>query len=257
MISDFKILGINETNDISLIKEAYHSRVKQLHPDTTDNLNLVNNHFLFVEVCKAYQRLISKPSIISEQESKPIVNDEQTNIKSVIRHQDPAYVYYKNGIKIFSKIHPSEWKEREKAVIETEIGNDEEHQKEAQKKVMGLVSLFPKAYYYFSVVVNDYPESVWVSDSKDKMKLIEERMLRYKSIIESFSSWKEYKQKEKERYQNMMKTTKDRYEELHDKMRKEWKDKSGEFNHQVQRLDGTIENLLRGFILKSLSGTFV
>jgi hypothetical protein len=226
MISDFKLLGINETNDISIIKKAYRSRIKQLHPDTTDDINLVNNHFLFVEVCKAYQRLISKQTIISEKESIPIINNQHTNIENVVKHQDPAYVYYKNGIKIFSKIHPSEWKEREKAVIATEIGNDEESQKEAQKKVMGLVSLFPKAYYYFSIVVNDYPESVWVSDSKDKLKLIEERMLRYKSIIESFSSWKEYKIKEKERYQNMMKTTKDKYEELHVKMRKEWEDKS-------------------------------
>ena len=226
MISDFKLLGINETNDISIIKKAYRSRIKQLHPDTTDDINLVNNHFLFVEVCKAYQRLISKQTIISEKESIPIINNQHTNIENVVKHQDPAYVYYKNGIKIFSKIHPSEWKEREKAVIATEIGNDEESQKEAQKKVMGLVSLFPKAYYYFSIVVNDYPESVWVSDSKDKLKLIEERMLRYKSIIESFSSWKEFKIKEKDRYQNMMKTTKDKYEELNVKMNKEWEDKS-------------------------------
>jgi uncharacterized protein involved in tolerance to divalent cations len=226
MISDFKLLGIKETTDISIIKKAYHLRIKQLHPDTTDYRNLVNNHFLFVEVCKAYQRLISKPSTISKKENKPIINNEQSNIKIVVEHQDPAYVYYKNGIKMLSKIHPSEWKEREKAVIATEIGNDEESQKEAQKKIIGLVSLFPKAYYYFSIVVNDYPESVWASDSKDKMKLIEERMLRYKSIIESFSSWKEFKIKEKDRYQNMMKTTKDKYEELNVKMNKEWEDKS-------------------------------
>jgi curved DNA-binding protein CbpA len=226
MISDFKILGINETDDISAIKKAYHSRIKQLHPDTTDDLSLINNHYLFVEVCKAYQRLVSKTYLKSKNEDRFVINDNFTNSKTIVEHKDPAYVYYRNGIKIFTKIHPSEWKEKEKSVIATEIGDDEESQREAQKKVMSLVNLFPKAYYYFSIVVNDYPESVWVSDSKDKMKLIEERMLRYKSIIESFSSWKDYKIKEKERYQNMMKTTKDKYEELHDKMRKEWENKS-------------------------------
>jgi len=226
MISDFKLLGINETDDTSVIKNAYHSRIKQLHPDTTDNLELVNNHFLFIEVCKAYQRLISKSSIRSKKEGNSVINHDSKDIKSVIEHKDPAYVYYKNGIKIFARIHPSEWKDKEKSVIATEIGDDEASQKESQRKVMDLVSLFPKAYYYFSIVVNDYPESVWASDSKDKMQLIEERMSRYKSIIESFSSWKEYKMNEKERYQKMMKSTKEKYEELHDKMRKEWENKS-------------------------------
>ena len=111
MISDFKLLGINETDDISVIKNAYHSRIKQLHPDTTDNLELVNNHFLFIAVCKAYQRLISKSSIVSKKEGNSVINHDSKDIKSVVEHKDPAYVYYKNGINIFVRIrlgHPRE-----------------------------------------------------------------------------------------------------------------------------------------------------
>ena len=56
-----------------------------------------------------------------------------------------------------------------------------------QNKVRNLVKLFPKAYYYFSIVIHEYPDSVWFHDSKEKMSLIEERTVRYKKIIESFT----------------------------------------------------------------------
>ena len=62
-------------------------------------------------------------------------------------------------------------------------------EKETLEKVKELVSLFPKAYYYFSIVVHDYPNSVWVNDSKEKMEAIEKRMKIYKKIIESFIAW--------------------------------------------------------------------
>ena len=208
MISDFQLLGIEETLDIAIIKKAYRARVKQLHPDTTENETLINNHFLLVEVCKAYQRLISLApnktrESVKREPPRAGMNRAMTN-QSVIKHADPAYAYYKSGITIFKKIHPNEWKKEERSVISTEIGTDEAEQREAQKRVIDLVSLFPKAYYYFSVVANEYPESVWAADSVDKMALIEARMVRYKSIIESFSSWKECLAAEKKRYEEML-----------------------------------------------------
>ena len=208
MISDFQLLGIEETLDIAIIKKAYRARVKQLHPDTTENEKLINNHFLLVEVCKAYQRLLSvAPKDAQESGKKDVpraaMNPSMTS-QSVAKHSDPAYVYYKSGITIYNKIHPKEWKKEERSVIATEIGTDEKEQREAQQRVIDLVSLFPKAYYYFSVVANEYPESVWVADSIEKMALIEARMIRYKKIIESFSSWKECLAEEKKRYEAML-----------------------------------------------------
>lgn len=241
MISDYQILGIDKTDDAAIIKRAYHRRVKQLHPDTAATEVLVNNHFLFVEVCKAYQRLMAGVSNAAQDavgssaagscaagapaagapEAKASVVAADPG-KRLVKHSDPAYAYYKNATVIFRKIHPSEWKQPERSVFSTEVGSDDEDQREAQRKVMALVSLFPKAYYYFSVVVNEYPESVWASDARDKMALIEERMVRYKSIIESFSSWKTFVASEKERFQIMMKTTKENYAERYDRMRKYW-----------------------------------
>lgn len=201
MISDYRILGIEKTDDLSAIKKAYRLRVKQLHPDTADNDELIGNHFLFVEVCKAYRRLTAGAKDPEVQDRAPGPDrpkktssaDDGARKGALVAHSDPAYAYYKNGMDIFRRIHPSEWKAREKSVIQTELGDNEEDQRLARKKVIELVSMFPRAYYFFSTVVNEYPNSMWASDSHDKMKIIEERMVRYKKIIGSFSSWKEYR----------------------------------------------------------------
>ena len=206
MISDYEILGITQTADISLIKKAYHKRVKDLHPDTASDEDAVKNHFLFAEVCKAYKRLSQKHKgkVSQVQQSDGGKTDISSSMNgeaqhtSLVQHKDPAYVLYKKGIEIFSRIHPSQWKTGDKGVIATEIGDDEESQKKSKQIVMDLVRLFPKAYYYFSLVVNDFPDSPWYSDSVEKMNLIEKRMNTYKKIIESFSSWKEFKKIEKE-----------------------------------------------------------
>lgn len=206
MISDYQILGIEQTDDLSLIKKAYRLRAKQLHPDTADDGTMIGNHFLFVEVCRAYQRLTADCERREGQKKtayprgpkgesldKPTPNGASPR-REVVAHSDPAYAYYKKGMDIFRKIHPSEWKATEKAVIQTELGDTEEGQKEARARVMALVSMFPKAYYFFSTVINEYPSSVWASDSMDKMRKIEERMILYKKIIGSFSSWKEHRE---------------------------------------------------------------
>lgn len=239
MISDFQILGIEETDDRAAIKRAYRRRAKQLHPDTADSGVLVNNHFLFVEVCKAYGRLTgrapAKGSAAGDAVARPVAKAGARTVSptaaqpaaptasaGVIKHADPAYVYYKNGITIFGKIHPSEWKRRGRVGLSDVVDFDEADQREAQRKVMELVALFPKAYWFFSVVANEYPESPWAADARDKMALIEGRMVRYKSIIESFSSWKDFAASEKERFQTMMKATKENYANRHDRMRDGW-----------------------------------
>lgn len=182
MISDFQVLGIETTTDLALIKAAYRKRVKQLHPDTAASSlsasQKARNSLLMVEVCKAYRNLVSvtvtdqnAPTVNrSPDANKPsAMHNSEGSRSSLIRHKDPAYVYYKRGITLFYRIHPSQW---------TKGGERE--------TVLSLASLFPRAYHFFTLVADQYPESVWAQDAVDKMALIEERMRLYKSIIESF-----------------------------------------------------------------------
>jgi hypothetical protein len=105
---------------------------------------------------------------------------------AIALHADPAYVLYKNAMKLFMKVHPSQWTADIDKIAETYIPGHEAANAEIQAQVRELVTLFPKAYYYFSLVFHEYPESVWAPDAQDKMRLIERRTMQYKRIIESF-----------------------------------------------------------------------
>jgi outer membrane protein assembly factor BamD (BamD/ComL family) len=93
-------------------------------------------------------------------------------------------------MKYFMMIHPSQWNVDTQRMLNTKIAGDgEEDQQIIKRKILDLVGLFPKAYYYFGIVVHEYPESAWAYDSQEKMGKIEERIGMYRRIIESFTSW--------------------------------------------------------------------
>ncbi|HCM28019.1 MAG: hypothetical protein A2Z99_05485 [Treponema sp. GWB1_62_6] len=227
MVSDYDLLGIKETAGASEIKSAFRKRVKELHPDTTSDGNAGKNHFLFVEICKAYQRLCGKHPFAGQEPAVPANGTARDGPRfAVAEYSDPAYAYYRNGIRYFSKIHPSQWNIDSGGTPDTKLSDDDGSQDIIRKKVKDLVSLFPKAYYYFSIVVNEYPDSIWAADSREKTAIIEERMIRYRHIIESFSAWNDYGNKRKARYEEMSQNNDKRYHEFKDGFRKKWEEDS-------------------------------
>jgi hypothetical protein len=184
MLSDFDLLGIARTDDRDLIRAAYRRRVKETHPDVAADGDAFRNHLLFIQITKAYERLLRSSRSGSGRTSPR--NPPPDSGGAMVRHKDPAYAHYKAGMDFFMKIHPSRWKQATQRQLETPIPGDAGDQLRMKEKVMELVRLFPKAYYHFSMVVNEYPESDWAHDARVKMNLIEERTSRYKRIIESF-----------------------------------------------------------------------
>ncbi len=184
MISDFQILGISPTDDISIIRGAYRKRVKESHPDVVKDNDSINNHLLFIQITKAYQRLISRCT--KNGSEKPVVQSIEHDGKQLTRYKDPAYSFYREGMKYFMKIHPSEWKLESHRMLESTIPGNEKDRDIIKNKVKEIFKTFPNAYYYFSIVANEYPDSRWSIDSRDKMRIIEERTNMYKKIIDSF-----------------------------------------------------------------------
>ncbi|HEQ72679.1 MAG TPA: hypothetical protein ENN69_09335 [Spirochaetia bacterium] len=214
MISDYAKLGVSETADLSAIKKAFRKKMKELHPDLAEGEESVERHILFVEVRRAYQRLCAEKSDAGGGAASPVGRASMPGRAFAARsdsggevgaqpavHADPAYVFYKNGMRFFMRIHPSQWNLETGRRLNTTIAGHEQDQDKIRRKVMDLVGLFPKAYYYFSIVVNEYPDSPWARDAGDKMNVIEERTLRYKKIIESFSSWNKDPKEEAREFQ--------------------------------------------------------
>jgi hypothetical protein len=216
MLNDYQILHIHENADIPTIKSAYRKLVKEIHPDVTRGS--FEKHLLFIRINQAYERLIKnkkakagasvkaarsskadRPSQEARAQAAETAPSEQADgqtqqaspgaagLSGIIKHKEPAYAFYKTGMNCFMKIHPSQWSIEVKKVMDTPGPKNMQELEKIKDKVKNLVKLFPKAYYYFSIVVHEYPDSVWYRDAKNKMALIEERTVRYQKIIESFT----------------------------------------------------------------------
>ncbi len=184
MLTDYQILHIPKNADIQAIKSAYRKIVKEIHPDVTNAS--FEKHLLFVQINQARERLMKSYKADAVRSVKTMKHPIPKK-SGIIKHKDPAYAFYKTGMKCFMKIHPSQWQIKVKTIMDTPGPKDTEELEKVKAKVKNLVKLFHKAYYYFSIVVHKYLESVWFKDAKDKMTLIEERTIRYKKIIESFT----------------------------------------------------------------------
>ena len=197
MIGDCRILGIEETEDADAIKRAFRKKVKELHPDLAAGEDALRKHELFVQLCEAYKRLLGRERPYSRP--RPAAKGAP-NSGGLVAYSDPAYAFYKAGMSILMKIHPSQWNIDTQRMLNTKIAGSDGDQELIKRKVLDLVGLFPKAYYYFGIVVHEYPESDWAFDAEEKMDRIEERIGRYRRIIESFSTWNVDKKAVIERY---------------------------------------------------------
>jgi hypothetical protein len=230
MISDFQVLGIEETKDLAVIKSAYRKKMKELHPDLAEEGESFHRHLLFIAVSAAYKRLIGVEPMEAAEAAEAAPRDRKrprtektAESAGLAVHADPAYVFYRTGMKFFMMIHPSQWNETQR-MLNTKIAGKDEDQELIRRKVMELVKLFPKAYYYFSIVLHEYPDSVWAFDAAVKTKLIEDRTKRYKHIIESFSSWNE-DEKEKARQRARIRAMEDQLRKTIDAdVEKKWRE---------------------------------
>jgi hypothetical protein len=201
-MNDFQLLGMAETRDPRLVKEAFRARAKELHPDIPrDELGAdpLKRHLLFIALTGAYRRILSNIEAAPQPPCQADSGAQRPPSARAARgeeagtalrpHSDPAYAFYKNAMRYYMAIHPSAWEPRPSVPSEryADRGAEEEAMR---KKVEELVTLFPKAYYYFSVVVTEYPGSPWAADARDKMALIERRTAGYKRILASFGAWK-------------------------------------------------------------------
>jgi hypothetical protein len=221
MISDCRILGIDETRDISAIKSAFRRKMKELHPDLAPGDDPLKAHALFVGVCEAYRRLLGRlGSTTAEMPIAPRADDGQ----GLVAYSDPAYAFYKAGMRHLMRIHPSQWNLDTQRMLNTRIAGSEDDQEVIKGKVLDLVRLFPKAYYYFSIVAHEYPDSAWAFDAQEKMGKIEERIGRYRRIIESFSSWNVDKKDAIRQYQTKYGEHREMRESVNKDAPKHWKE---------------------------------
>ena len=178
------------------------------HPDLKKNRDAPESHLRMIQLNEAYKRIVKAmrsahggnstlpesglpresarestsifDSTVIEVNDRPLDEesrrDKSQDPKGIVPHKDPAYTYYKRGYKIFTRIHPGIWYWAWDRTSPTAMA----------AKVQEVIDLLPLAYYYFNVVVEEYPKSHWFLDSKYKIRKLERLAPIYKKILRSY-----------------------------------------------------------------------
>jgi len=192
----YTILGLSKGASLAEIKTAYRGLVRKYHPDLRfdDTEERRKCHAIMVRINMAYNEIIKSYKHQPEQPLQPPdvqQKREPTDVENQVlpgKVKDPAYVYYKQGHTFF---HQGFYKfYRKKIKVDIKL----------QAAVEILVN-FQKAYGYYKKVVDEYPESPWVYDSKWKMEKIAKLTPIYHSILKRLKI-KSEEERVKEEYRN-------------------------------------------------------
>jgi len=148
--------------------------IKKFHPDLCTDTYLEK---LYNEITI---KLVNKLNQIKTQDLKISQNNNDSknnkNGLKIVREQD--YVYYKLGIKYYKNIHPNYFYKR---------NADTTFETKTFEEILTILNnihiSFSIAEYYFSNVIENYPQSLYYEDSKDKIKLLKKLFKSYDNVV--------------------------------------------------------------------------
>jgi len=87
------------------------------------------------------------------------------------------YTYYKQGIKYYRNIHPNKfYKRNSDTTFETKTSD------EINSALKKIFLSFNLSEFYFSKIIEEYPESSYFEDAKAKLKLLKKIYKSYENI---------------------------------------------------------------------------
>ena len=155
-------------------KAEYVRQLKQLikkyHPD------LCRDSFIESVYNEITKKLVNKLNELKSKENRETQNIKNDNEYGLVKRKSQDYCYYKSGIKFYRNIHPNQFYKRN---IDTTFET---------KTYQELVLILNKIYlsfnlseHYFKKVIDEYPNSQYLEDSKSKLKLLKKLHKSYKN----------------------------------------------------------------------------
>ena len=162
---------MNKTEYIKQLKRI----IKKYHPDLCNDSYL---EILYNEITKILVNKLNELKIKDNENNQNIENNNEKSENGIIKIKEQDYVYYKLGVKYYKNIHPNYFYKRNlDTTFETKTYDE-------------LLSVLNKIYisfklseYYFNKVINEYSKSMYLEDSKEKIKLLKKLYKSYENII--------------------------------------------------------------------------
>jgi len=167
-MNDFEILGLSKNCTMEDLKRAFRLKSKKYHPDRNDDPYI--SHLAMIRLNRAYSNI--------KEQMKDIPPDGME-----LKNDKNAYKRYKEAITLYQNIHPSQWK-RVKDIYNSHAIDTDPEIINTLNRIIDSIAL---SYQGFLSVINDFPNSCWYNDSKEKINELEKMTLRYAKIRESYS----------------------------------------------------------------------
>ena len=146
--------------------------IKKYHPD------LCNNSYLELMYNEITKILVGKLNELKAKDNQNIENNNIKNENGIIKNKEQDFVYYKLGIKFYKNIHPNYFYKRN---LDTTL---ETKTYEELLNVLNKIYLsFKLSKYYFNKVIDEYSKSLYLEDSKEKLKLLKKLYKSYNNIV--------------------------------------------------------------------------
>jgi hypothetical protein len=183
-----EILGVSGDATREQIRQAYRRQIMENHPDRFPLEKKALQELATITLTEAYNALMSAPSPEprrkAEEQAPPRSEPAAPAVApgpGIAPHRDPAYVYYKQGFINFSlAIHGI-------AAVNKKIAAGRSlpsRRRFNTAEYFGTSLAYLRAAHgYFTRVVEEYAGSVWVADSRFKLRRIEGLTAIYRRIL--------------------------------------------------------------------------
>jgi len=162
---------MNKTEYVKQLKRL----IKKYHPDLCKDSYI---ELMYNEITKKLVSKLNELKIKDNENNIKLKNNNQKNEYGIIEIKEQDYLYYKAGIKYYKNIHPNYFYKRNRdTTFETKTYDE-------------LLSVLNKIYmsfklseYYFNKIINNYSKSMYLEDSKEKIRLLNKLYKSYENII--------------------------------------------------------------------------
>ena len=190
--SYYATLEIAPHASLDEVKAAYHVAAKRYHPDLFPDSERDRRQLKMMKINEAYMCIVADRmprEMAAVQTAGPdsAAAVSAAEIRNALAYpKDPAYTHYKLGFVFYTR-GCTQLYSKDPKIVRRQLAELKTYNYYVLDLALQALLSFERAYNYFLVVVEQYPDSIWVTDARNKLRRIQRFNTIYQRICENTS----------------------------------------------------------------------